>query len=563
MRIFRVRGRASSFASTAISKCAVKGEAKRKGSGMEEFDYIIVGGGSAGCAVAGRLSETGRYKVALLEAGGSHKNPLVSIPFNFVFTVPYTYTGKNWGFETVPQPGLNGRVGYQPRGKSLGGSSSINAMVYIRGVKEDYDHWAGLGNTGWSYDDVLPFFKMAENHEKGASDFHGAGGPLSVSAPRSPNPMNEIFIKAGEETQIPRSHDFNGASQEGIGYFDLTQRRGARCSAAHAYLDRKANKNLTVFSGAFAHKILFDGKRATGIEANIRGKTQTLKARKEVILSAGAFQSPQLLLLSGVGPQHKIAPHGLEMVHELPGVGENLHDHLDYSLMYKSSSPHVLGENTKSVFKVGFDQLRYWITRRGILTTNYNEAGAFYYADKSQPSPDIQLHFAFALVDNHGRTRHSVGGYTCHICLLRPKSRGNLDLADANPETAPLIDPGFLADESDLDAMLRGVQKAQQIMEAPAFDEVRGEPLYETATKDEEMLREDIRNRADTIYHPVGTCKMGNDPMAVVDERLRVRGLQGLRVIDASIMPTIVSGNTNAPSIMIGEKGAAMILEDA
>ena len=530
---------------------------------MLEFDYVVVGGGSAGCAVAGRLSENGRYRVALLEAGGSHRNPLVTIPFNFAFTVPYSYTGKNWAFETVPQPGLNGRIGYQPRGKCLGGSSSINAMVYIRGVKQDYDHWAALGNRGWSYEDVLPYFKKAECHENGESAYHGGDGPLSVSSARSPNPINDVFIEAGQQAQIPRTYDFNGTSQEGVGYYDLTQNRGARCSSAHAYLDRaKKNKLLTVITGAMAHRILFDGIKACAVQADIRGKMKTIRARKEIVLAAGALQSPQLLMLSGVGNGEELKARGIQVHHHLSGVGKNLHDHLDYSLMYKSTSPHVLGGNSRSVMRVAFDNVRYWIQRRGVFTTNFNESGAFYFTSRAEPSPDIQLHFAFSLVDDHGRLVHSYGGYTCHICLLRPKSRGTLSLADNNPETPPLIDPGFLERDEDLDALLCGVKKAQQIMEAPAFDEIRGEPLYESASSDDETLIEDIRNRADTIYHPVGTCKMGNDKSAVVDERLRVHGLTGLRVIDASIMPRIVSGNTNAPSIMIGEKGATMILDD-
>jgi choline dehydrogenase-like flavoprotein len=531
---------------------------------LNSFDYIIVGGGSAGCALANRISENGRFTVALLEAGGSHRDPLIQIPFNFAFTVPKG--PKNWSFETVPQPGLNGRKGYQPRGKALGGSSSINAMIYIRGVREDYDAWEALGNKGWSYNDVLPYFKRAENRVKGADDFHSTGGPLSVSPPRSPNPTNEIFIRAGLECQIAANDDFNGASQEGIGYYELTQNRGQRCSSAHAYLNPAKNRsNLTVITHAFGQKIEFYGKRAIRVVAKVKGQTQSFRANKEIIIASGAFQSPQLLLLSGIGPRDKLAPHGIDQLIDLPGVGENLHDHIDYSLLYKSTYPHVLGLNPRSVFRVAFNQAKYLFGRRGIMTTNFNESGAFIYADDSEPSPDIQLHFAFSLVDQHGLKKHRTGGYTCHVCLLRPKSRGTLSLNDDRANSKPVIDPAFFKEESDLQSMLAGVKKTQQIMQAPAFDGIRGEALYASASTDDAELIEDIRNRADTIYHPVGTCKMGpdSDAMAVVDSSLKVRGVEGLRVIDASIMPSIISGNTNAPSIMIGEKGADLVLADA
>lgn len=531
---------------------------------MRKFDFVVVGAGSAGCTVASRLSENGKYQVALLEAGGSHNNPLISIPFNFAFTVPKG--PHNWSFETVPQEGLNGRRGYQPRGKVLGGSSSINAMVYIRGAKEDYEHWAALGNEGWSYEEVLPFFKKAQNRVKGANEYHAQGGPLTVSPPRSPNPLNDMFIKAGMDCQLPYNEDFNGETQEGIGYYELTQDRGKRCSAALAYVTpAEKRKNLTIFKQAFVEKVLVENGQATGVMVKLNGNLQLIKARREVILSCGAFQSPQLLLLSGIGAKDKLDPHKIKVVHELPGVGENLYDHVDFCLMYQSDSEHVLGTNARSVFRVAWNQFKYFAGRRGILTTNFNESGAFYFTNPDERSPDIQLHFAFTLVDQHGLKRHGRGGFSCHVCVLRPKSHGNLTLADANPATPPLIDPAFLKDERDVATLLAGVKRAQQILQAPAFDEIRGKPVYATASNNDDELIEDIRNRADTIYHPVGTCKMGpdSDPMAVVDSSLRVRGIRNLRVIDASIMPSIVSGNTNAPTIMIGEKGAQMILDEA
>lgn len=531
---------------------------------MSSFDYIIVGGGSAGCVLANRLSASGKHTVALLEAGGTHRSPLVTIPFNLGVVV--TSGLKNWRFQTVPQEGLNGRTGYQPRGKALGGSSSINAMLYLRGAKEDYDLWESMGNPGWSYKDVLPYFKRSEDRVRGENEYRAVGGPLSVAPPRSPNPANKIWLKAGQECQLPLNDDFNGASQEGVGYFELTQKRGERHSAAHAYLDPvEKRSNLTIYTEAFAHRVTFEGKRANGVEVKIGGKMETLTANKEVILSCGAFQSPQLLMLSGIGPKSKLEPHGITQIVDLPGVGENLHDHLDFSLIYQSDYKHLLGVNARSIFGVAINQMKYWFQRRGVLTTNFNESGGFAYTDPSEPSPDVQFHFAFVILDNHGRTRHKFGGYTCHVCLLRPKSRGSVDLASADPEAHPLIDPAFLREESDVKNMLAGVKKAQQLLRAPAFDEIRGKPLYATGSDDDEELLEDIRSRADTIYHPVGTCKMGpdSDPNAVVDASLKVKGVEGLRVVDASVMPSIVSGNTNGPTIMVGEKGADLILADA
>ena len=527
---------------------------------MGEFDYVIVGGGSAGCVLAARLSENPFVRVCLLEAGSVDKSVLIHCPAGFPLLA--RTGGANWAFETVPQAGLNGRRGYQPRGKVLGGSSSINAMIYVRGQPDDYDGWAAEGNIGWGWEDVLPYFKRAEHNERGGDDLHGSGGPLNVMDLPSPHRFGPVFVAAAVQAGLPANRDFNGASQEGAGLYQVMQKSGERCSAARAYLKPTLDRpNLVVVTGAHTLRVVLEGRRAIAVEALIDGERQTIRARREVVVSAGALQSPQILMLSGIGPGEHLRRHGIAVRVDLPGVGRHLHDHIDVVAVL--DAPHLkdlFGLSLAGAFAMLKAALEWRRHRRGPLTTNFGEGGAFLRSRPDEPRPDLQLHFVVAKLLDHGRKTVFGHGYSCHVCLLRPKSRGSVELSSADPFAAPRIDPAFLAERDDVDRLVRGFKAMRHILEQPALAGHRARELAASATaRSDEEIERFVRGHADTIYHPVGTCRMGKGLLDVVDDELRVRGTDGLRVVDASIMPSIVSGNTNEPTIMIAEKATDMI----
>jgi choline dehydrogenase len=527
------------------------------------FDFIIVGAGSSGCVLANRLSASGRHSVLLLEAGGADTNPWIHIPLGYgkLFNDPKV----NWLYRTTPQPGLNDRVINQPRGKVLGGSSSINGLVYIRGQHEDFDRWRQLGNIGWGFSDVLPYFKRAEDQARGADPWHGRGGPLPVSDQSEPHPLCDAFVDAAVQAGHPRNPDFNGATQEGAGYYQTTSRHGLRVSSAVAYLNpAKRRSNLTVVTSAHATRIRLEERRAVGVEWSAGGRACQASAGREVILSAGAIGSPQLMQLSGIGPGDLLHRLGIPVAHELKGVGADLQDHLQVRTVMRSTRDFTFNDDMRNPLRMAMVGLRFALQRRGPLTVSAGYAGAFLKTDPALSLPDTQVHFINFSTTKMGDRLHDFSGFTASACQLRPESRGTLRIVSPDPFVAPAIDPNYLATETDRRVTVSGLKVLRNILRQPAitpFIQAEVDPGPDCSTDDQLLAY--CRSSGGTIYHPTCTARMGVDPGAVVDDHLRVHGVPGLRVADGSIMPAVLSGNTHAGIVMIAEKAAAMILEDA
>lgn len=522
------------------------------------YDYIIIGAGSAGCVLANRLSANPNTRVLLLEAGPRDWHPFIHMPAGIAKLV--SRKGVNWDYNTEPVPNLDGRRLWWPRGKVLGGSSSINAMCYIRGHARDYDEWATMGATGWDWNAVLPYFKRSEHNERGADDFHGSGGHLNVADLRHHNPLSPLLIEAATQCGYARNPDFNGAQMEGFGFYQVTQKNGQRWSTAAGYLNAARDRdNLSILTRALVERVVIENGRAVAVEFKIRGERVRAEAAREIVLSGGAINSPQLLLLSGVGDADQLRQHGIAHKLELPGVGRNLHDHLDACTIFRCTQP-VTYDKTNDVWIA----LQYALFRKGPGTSNIAEAGGFVRSPLAPDErPDIQFHLVPAILDDHGRNRLPGRGMTLHACHLQPRSRGHLELAGADPTLKPKLYPNYLSDAEDFDrrVLVEAVRISRRLFRSKAFDAYRGEEMFPGDNDDSEAaISAFLRKKAETVYHPVGTCAMGTDANAVVDPSLRVHGIEALRVVDASVMPKLVSGNTNAPTVMIAERAADLML---
>lgn len=533
---------------------------------MEEFDYVVVGGGSAGCVVASRLSEDPSVSVCLLEAGGDGKDALIRAPMGFAVALPRGI--NSWNYETVPQAGFHGRRGFQPRGKTLGGSSAVNAMIYARGHRSDFDNWSALGNAGWSYEEVLPYFKKSENNEVHRdSPFHGTGGPLNVTGLQSPSPLNKVFLNACRDHGIPYNTDYNGAQHYGCYDVQVTQKNGERHSAAAAFIHPNLHRpNLDVRTGAHTAKVLFEGRRAVGARYHQEGRTLDVKARREVVMSAGAFGTPQILIASGVGPGAQLQSLSIPPVLAVAGVGQNLQDHISALLVYRSPKNY----DTFGISPIGIAQVLKGIwdwrrRRKGVLTSCVAESGVYYRTEPDVEVCDMEMELIVGIADDHGRKNHLGHGYSAHLLLARPQSLGEVTLVNPDTRHPPNIDPRYFSHPYDMPTLVKGTQIALDIMNNKAFDPFRGEMLVHYDRHDPSQIEQTLRDHADTEYHACGTCRMGpdTDPLAVVDAQLRVKGIESLRIADASVMPRITSNNINAPVMMIGEKCADMIRASA